>query len=104
MSRFALFVALICVPAAATADDLNFLAAAGKRLKTEMSTPGVPSVNRATWTATCRKGIAIAGYCESQSGARHLQNVGVVAPTQWACTWTEPTEKAEVTALCLFEE
>jgi hypothetical protein len=51
-----------------------------------------------------REGTAITGYCGSQSGSRQLQNVGAVATTQWACTWTEPTAKAEVTAVCLFEE
>jgi hypothetical protein len=104
MHRLLLAFFLACVACSAVADDLDFLAAAGKKLKTEVSAPGVPSVNRTTWTATCRKGIAIAGYCESQSGARQLQNVGVVGGTQWACTWTEPTPKAEVTAVCLFEE
>ena len=86
------------------ADDLNFSAAAGKRLKTEISPAGVPSVDTRTWTATCIKGIAIAGYCELQSGTRQLQNVGAVAVTQWACSWTEPTPKAEITAVCLFED
>jgi hypothetical protein len=104
MNRFPLAVILICATCTAAADDLNFSPATGKRLKTETSTPGVSSVNRATSTATCRKGVAVAGYCGSQSGPRQLQNVGVVATTQWACTWTEPTEKAQVTALCLFEE
>jgi hypothetical protein len=104
MNRTLLILGLACVTYGAAAEDLDFSAAAGKKLKTEVSAPGVPSVNRATWTATCRKGIAISGYCESQSGTRHLQNVGIVGGTQWACTWTEPTPRAEVTAVCLFEE
>jgi hypothetical protein len=77
MERFLLLAFLMCACTAATADELNFSAASGKRLKTEVSPPGVPSVNRATWTATSRKGVAVAGYCEAQSGPRQLQNVGV---------------------------
>jgi hypothetical protein len=102
--KLLVFLILVCVSCVATADELDFSPTTGKKLKTEVSPSGVPSVNERTWTATCSKGIAIAGYCESQSGARHLQNVGVVAGRQWACTWTEPTPKAEVTAVCLFEE
>jgi hypothetical protein len=62
MHRLLLAFFLACVACSAVADDLDFSAAAGKKLKTEVSAPGVPSVNRTTWTATCRKGIAIAGY------------------------------------------
>jgi hypothetical protein len=104
MNRLLLALFHTCITWAAVADDLDFLAASGKKLKSEVSARGVPSIDERTWTATCRKGIAIAGSCESQSGARHLQNVGVLGGTQWACTWTEPTPKAEVTALCFFEE
>ena len=104
MTRFLLALVLVCVAGMVAADDLDFSAAAGKRLKTEVSPSGVPSVDTRTWSATCRKGIAMAGYCESQSGARHLQSVGVFEGIQWVCTWTEPPPKAEITALCLFEE
>jgi len=104
MNRGLLVLFVVCAAWGAAADDLNFSAAAGKRLKTEVSPSGVPSLDQKTWTATCNKGIAIAGYCESQSGARQLQSVGAVVGTQWACTWTEPTPKAEITAVCLFEE
>ena len=104
MKRVPLALSLACVTFGAQADNLDFSAAAGRKLKTEMSVPGVPSIDGKTWTATCRKGIAIAGHCEAQSGARNLQNVGVVEGTHWVCTWTEPTPKAQVTALCLFED
>jgi hypothetical protein len=104
MNRMLFGLALSCIATGALADDLNFSAAAGKSLKTEVSPSGVPSLDTRTWTATCNKGIAITGYCESHSGARQLQNVGAVAPTQWACTWTEPTPQAEITAVCLFED
>jgi hypothetical protein len=104
MNRLLVMLILGGVPCGALADQLDFSPTAGKRLKTEVSSSGVPSVNEKTWTATCSRGIAISGFCESQSGQRTLQNVGIVAGTQWACTWTEPTPKAEVTALCLFEE
>jgi len=43
----------------AAQDSLNFSPADGKRLKTETSPVGVPSVDQKTWTATCNKGIAI---------------------------------------------
>ena len=86
------------------ADDLNFSPTRGKALKTETSSQGVPSVNRQTWTATCRRGIAISGHCDSRSGSRTIQSIGVVEGGHWACTWSEPTPDAAVTALCLFEE
>ena len=95
---------LVSVAGSSAADDLDFSAANGKRLKTEVSPSGVPSVDTRTWSATCRKGIAVAGYCESQSGPRQLQSVGVFEGTQWVCTWTEATPKAGITALCLFDE
>jgi hypothetical protein len=88
----------------ATADELNFPSAPGKRLKTEISPPGVPSVDRTTWTATCRRGISISGHCETHdSGFRHLQSFGSDGVHRF-CKWTEPVTKATVTALCLFEE
>jgi hypothetical protein len=101
----ALSIALVfaCITSATQADDLNFSSALGKRLKTEVSTPGVPSVNTMTWTATCRVGIAISGYCASKSGKGNLQAVGADGP-QWVCTWSEPMPEATATALCLFEE
>jgi hypothetical protein len=104
MNRLLLALVLAGVGGVVAADDLDFSAASGKRLKTEVSPFGVPSVDTRTWSATCTKGIAITGYCQSQSGARQLQSVGVVEGIQWACTWTEATPRAEITALCLFEE
>jgi hypothetical protein len=104
MNRLLPVLVLTCFAGGSAADDLNFSAAVGKRLKTEVSPPGVPSVDRKTWTATCNRGIAVTGYCESQSGPRQLQNVGAVEGIQWACTWTEPTPKAEIKAICLFDE
>jgi hypothetical protein len=102
--RALLAVCLACLASGANADNLDFSATSGKRLKTETSPPGTPSVNAQTWTATCRRGIAIAGGCESRSGTRSIQNVGVVEGVHWVCTWTEATPDAVVTALCLFEE
>jgi hypothetical protein len=104
MKTFGVTLLLACAILGAQADELDFSAAAGKKLKTETSVPGVPSIDGKTWTATCSRGIAIAGHCEAQSGARTLQNIGVVEGTHWVCTWTEPTPRAQVTALCLFEE
>jgi hypothetical protein len=90
--------------ACAVADELNFPSAPGKKLRTEISPPGVPSVDRTTWTATCRRGISISGHCESYDrGFRHLQSFGSDG-THRFCKWTEPVEEATVTALCLFEE
>jgi hypothetical protein len=94
----------LCVASEARTDDLNFSVEPGKRLKSEISSPGVPSIDTHTWMATCNRGIAITGYCASLSGQRQLQNVGALVPNQWSCTWTEPTSKAEVMAVCLYEE
>jgi hypothetical protein len=88
----------------ARTDELDFSPATGKQLETATSVPGVPSADGKTWTATFSRGIAIAGHCEAQAGSRTLQNVGVVDGRHWVCTWTEPTARANVTALCLFEE
>jgi len=104
MNKTLLALCLACLASGAVADNLDFSAAAGKKLKTEISPAGTPSVNSQTWTDGCRKGVAIAGACESRSGTRSIQNVGVVEGVHWVCTWTEPTPNAVVTALCLFEE
>jgi hypothetical protein len=104
MRKVMLVFALILVGWTATADELNFSGATGKRLRTEISPPGVPSVYRTTWTATCHRGVAISGHCETHDSAfRHLQGFGSDG-THRFCKWTEPVTSATVTALCLFEE
>jgi hypothetical protein len=104
MNRVLLGLFLACAAYSAAADDLNFSPAAGTTLKSEVSPQGVPSLDGRTWTATCNKGIAITGHCQSQSGTRHLESIGAVEGSHWVCTWTEATPKAAVTAVCLFEQ
>ena len=87
----------------AAADDLDFSAASRKlRLKTEScgyfrrAFRRRPNVDR----YFAEKEFAIAGDSASPDQERDsYRSVGVVAGTQWACTWTEPTPKAADTAL-----
>jgi hypothetical protein len=104
MNRLLIAFAFACATFPATADDVVFSGAGGKRLRTGNSSDGIPSINHRTWTATCRKGIAISGYCASHTGPRILQSVGVVEGQHWVCTWSDPTPNAVVIALCIFEE
>jgi hypothetical protein len=104
MNKMLLAVVLASAAWGAAADDLDFSPAGGKRLRSEVSPPGIPSLDMQTWTATCSRGIAVTGHCRSESGPRQLEGVGAIDGRQWACTWTEATPKAEITAVCLFEE
>jgi hypothetical protein len=93
MSKLLLAFALTLATSAA-ADDLTF----------STSVPGIPSVDRRTWTATCQRGISISGHCETHDqDARHLESFGSDGPHRF-CKWAEPLSNATVTALCLFEE
>jgi hypothetical protein len=103
MNKLAILLLLISA-AVATAEELTFPGAGGKKLKAEISPPGIPLVDRTTWTATCQKGISISGDCETHDpGIQHLQSFGSDGPHRF-CKWTEPVTNATVTALCLFEE